>query len=147
MRCGMSSKIVWPQLSSGELACLLHNQSCRRISDREYSVVGFNPFVPDILVEPISDLPRDEHDFSFSSALWSLQDKILIDHIFRGEFQDLSDSHSSPGHQFQYKSISQFERPEDDLINRFFLHNVPVVRLSRPIQLPEHRRITGVLQA
>jgi hypothetical protein len=36
--------------------------------------------------------------------------------------------------------------PEDDLVNGFFFNNTPVVRLAWPIQLPEHRRITGVLK-
>lgn len=73
---------------------------------REYSVAWLYTFVLDVLAEPISDPPRDEHDLSLFPALWIPQDKLLIDNIFRGEFQDLSDSHSSSGHKFQNKPVS-----------------------------------------
>jgi hypothetical protein len=144
---GMPSQVMWSQLSSGQLACFFYNKPCRCVRDREYPIAGFDPLVLDIFMQPICDPPRDEHNLSFSSALWSTEDKLLIDHIFRGERQNLSDSHSSPGHQFKYEPVSRFGCSKDDLVYCLFFDNVPVVRLSRPVQFPEHRRITGVLQA
>lgn len=145
--CGVSSEIMWSEFDSGQLARLFHNKSCRCIRDREYSVAGFDTFVPDVFVEPVSDPSRDEHYFSLFSTFWIPQDQLLIDNIFRGELQDLSDSHPPSGHEFQDKAVSRFDRPEDDLVNGLLFYNSPMVRLSRSIQFPEHRRITGVLES
>jgi hypothetical protein len=74
-----------------------------------------------------------------------IQDKLLIYDVFGGELHYLSDSHSPSGHKLQNEPVSHLGCPENNLVNCFLLYNVPVIRLSRPIKLPEHRRITGIL--
>ncbi len=81
----MSPEIVRSQLNSGKLACLFHDKSCCRISNREYLVAGFDALILDVLMQPISNPLRDEYYFSLLSALWSPKDQLLIDDIFRGE--------------------------------------------------------------
>lgn len=143
--CGsMPPKIMRSQLNSSQLACLLYNKSCSCLSYREYPLAGLDAIIPDIFAEPICDSPGDEYHFRFISAFRLPQNKFLVVHVLRGEFKDLSDSHTTPGHQFENKPVSHFCCSEDDRVNRFLLYNVPVVRLSRAVQFPKHWRVTGV---
>ena len=140
------TEIMWSDYGTGQFACLFHNKPCRYVSDRKYSIAGFDTFVQDIPLESISNPPRDEYDFSLFPALWSPQDQPLIDNIFQGQPQDLSDSHATPGHQFQNEPVPHFGCPKDNFIYDLLFYNAPVVRPSRPIQFPEHRRIAEILE-
>jgi hypothetical protein len=53
-------------------------------------------------------------------------------------FKHLSDAHHYYGHEFQDKSVSHFDRPEDDSVYGLFSH-CPMVRFFRSIKLPKFR--------
>ena len=69
----------------------------------------------------------------------------MVVYISGSELQDFTDSHPSSGHQFQDEPVSHLCRSEDDFVDRLLLDNVPVNGLAGPVESPQHRGITRVL--
>jgi hypothetical protein len=67
--------------------------------------------------------------------------------VHRPNFQHLSDSHPTPRHKLQHDPISRLHGSENDLIHQILLDNFPL--LGRPFSkhLPQHGRITEVMDA
>ena len=87
----------------------------------------------------------NEHDLSVLAALWALDNKLLVIYTSGSMLQDLADSHPSSGHQFQDEPVSHLRCSEDDFVDCLLLDNVPVDGFAGPIEPPQHRHITWVL--
>lgn len=66
--------------------------------------------------------------------------------IVRSQFEHLSNSHSTSGHQFKYEPVTDVETPEDNLINDILINDLPLIRLRAFEYLPNHCRVTWIRQ-
>ena len=57
------------------------------------------------------------------TAFWAPERQLSLLNIRGSEFQHFADSHSTPGHQFQDKSVSWPVCPEDDFIDDVLFNN------------------------
>ena len=58
----------------------------------------------------------------------------------------LTDSHPTPGHQFQHQPVANIVCPENDFIDGVFFNNVPMDTGFRPEQFTQHRGITWIFE-
>jgi hypothetical protein len=145
-RGSMSSEIVRPKLDPDQLAGLLDRNSCRRICDRENLLIRFNVFRSDVPSETFRHFTWNEDDLLAFPAFWVLDGEFQVAYILRCEIEHLANPHTSSGHELQHNPIPHFSRSEDDLVNRFLLDDFPGNWLSWSVELPEHRRITWILE-
>jgi hypothetical protein len=145
-RC-MPPQIMRSQLDPGDSSCFLHEDSGGCVRDREDSILRLNRPFFDVRPQTIYHLSRDKNDLSVLAALWALDGQLQVGDIFGRELQDFTDPHSASGHQFQNEPVSHLRRSKDDLIHRLLFDNLPVDGFARPIDLPQHRSIAGVLNA
>jgi hypothetical protein len=132
-------------VDAGEFSCFLHDDPGSSIGDRKNSRLWLEDILFDVSPQTLYHLSRDENDLCVPAALWTLDGQLLVADIFRGELQDFADSHAASCHQFQEEPVSHLRRPEDDLIDCFFLNNVPVDGFAWPVDFPQHRGIARVL--
>ena len=141
----MPPQVMGPELDPGNFSCLFDDHPCCGIRDRKDPIVGLNCLVLHIRPKSVYHLSRDEYHLRILSALWALDGELLIVHVIGGQFQDFSDSHAASGHEFQDQSVSELRRSENDLIHGLLFDNIPQDGLAGPVDLPEHRGITRVL--
>jgi hypothetical protein len=132
----MSSEMMGPQLDPGQLPGVLDDDSCCCIGDRENPVLRLDGSFLQVRSQTICNFSRDEDDLSILAALWALDRQLVVADIFRGELQDLADSHPTSCHQLQDKPVSHLRRPENNLIDYLLFDNFPVCRLIWPVDLP-----------
>jgi len=87
-----------------------------------------------------------EHKFPFFPAFRFPKGQFPALDISESEFEHFADSHTTPGHQFKNQPIPGFHGSENDLVNGFFLKDIPVSRCFRPEKFPHHRRVTGITE-
>ncbi len=68
----------------------------------------------------VGHLLRDENNFPLFTAFCVPDDHLPALNVFGGQFQHFTDSHTTPGHEFQHKAISWIFSPENHLVNTFF---------------------------
>ena len=143
----MSPEIVRPQFDAGKFSCFLHHDPGGSVRDRKNLVFWLQPLALHACPQTLYHLSRDEDHLRILSALWILDDELLIVHVIGGQFQDFPDSHAASGHEFQDQSVSELRRSENDLIHGLLFDNVPEDGLAGPVDLPVHRGIARVLNA
>jgi len=121
----VSPQIMGPQPDSHNLACLLHNDSRRRIGNREDLCARLDGLLPNVFLQAIGQFLWDEGDLCLPTALGCLNDDSSPLNIRRGQFQHFPDSHSSSGHHLQDKTVSFVLSPEDDLVHGFLFNDLP----------------------
>jgi len=140
----MPSQIMGLQSDPHEFACLLHHDSRRRVGN------GKDPFfrlcspLSDIFSQAMGQLLRDKNDLGLPTTLGCLDAYSSPVNVRGSEFKNFPDSHPSPCHQFQDEAISLILCPEDDLVDGFFLHDLPGHGSVVLENLPKHRCITGI---
>lgn len=139
----MSPEIMGFQMDSNHFACFIHNLSRCRIRNREYSLVGRNPFPGYVFFQTICNLLRDKHDLPFLAALGGLESELSILDITRGQFQYLANPHSATSHQLKNQPVPGFDGTEDDFIYEFLFQNGPTDGSRGTIELLQHRGVTG----
>ena len=82
----------------------------------------------------------------FFSAFRFPDYQFSILNIIERQFQHLTYSHPTPGHEFKDQSISNFGCSENNLIHSFFFNDIPTNGNFRPEQFTHHRHIAGVLK-
>jgi hypothetical protein len=123
-RC-MPPQIVGPQPNSNLLACLFDHCSRGFVTNGENSLIGLDVIVPDVRLESVSPFLRDEYMLPPFSAFWASERQLPVVYIGGSKFQNFSDSHPAPGHEFRYKAVSWLFCSEDDLINKVFFDDFP----------------------
>jgi hypothetical protein len=91
----------------------------------------------------VGHLLRDKHHLPFFSALRGSKGKLAVLDISRGQLENLADSHSTSGHQFEDQPVPGFDGTKDGLIHNFLFQNVPPSESWGPIELLQHRSVTG----
>ena len=74
-----------------------------------------------------------------SAAFRLLQRQLSVLEVIGCELEHLPDPHTPSGHQFQDQPVSDFARPEDDLVNGVLFNDVPVGGNLRAEQFAQHR--------
>ena len=72
----------------------------------------------DVRLKSVRYFLGDKHVLPHFSAFWIFERQFPVLYISRSQFQNFTDSHSAPGHQFQDESVSWFVCPEDSLIDK-----------------------------
>lgn len=73
----MLAQIMGSKVYLDQVAGFFDNHQGRRISDREYSAVGFNGLLTDVLPEPLRHLLRNEDGFSLTAAFQVFKNQLL----------------------------------------------------------------------
>jgi len=56
---------------------------------------------------------------------WVSEGQFSVLDVSGSQFQNFSDSHSSPGHEFQHEAVSWLVCLEDDFVDNIFFDDVP----------------------
>jgi len=94
------------QMNTDQIAGLFDNNPGGSVCDWKNPVIGADPIVTDIFLEPIRDFLWQEGDFHFFSAFGILDDSLPVFDILGPEFQDLADPHARTSHEFEHETIS-----------------------------------------
>jgi len=121
----MPSQIVRAQPNSNFLAGPFDHCPGGFITYGENPLVGLDVIVSDVRLESVSHLLRNEYMLTSFSTFGVLERKLPVLYISRSQFQHFSDSHPTPGHQFQDESVSWLVCPEDDFIDDVLFNNFP----------------------
>jgi len=141
----MSSEVMGPYVDAGILASIDNHPSGSGISQRKDPLIRQDTFFSDIVPEPVSDLLWNENQFAFLAALGLPENQLAFLNISGSELEDLTDPHSTPGHEFHDQSIPWFRSSEDDFINFLFFQDVREWIPAPLEQFPDHGNIAGVL--
>jgi len=80
----MTSQVVWADIHSDTLSCLLDIEPGRSVANRKDTVIRLQPFFADVFLESVPDLLRNEDNFFLFAA-------------FRRGPEDLSDHRKVAG--------------------------------------------------
>jgi len=130
------SQIVRSNLDAYPVACPFHHISGGSVLDREYATVGVESTLPNVILETLGNLLRDEDQLLLFSALGVSENELLILYVSRLELQNLADAESSACHEFHNQTISDSRDLEDHLIYGFLVQGVPTGMLGGPEELP-----------
>lgn len=143
----MPPQIMWPQVNSHQLSRFLDHQPCCSVGYREDSLRGLNSLLSHVFVQAVGDLARNEDNFCLFAAFRISNDEFSALDISGRQVQYLTDSHPSPGHEFEHQTISRVGGSEDDLVDNFLFNGVPVINLRRSEEFLYHGCVAGILQA
>jgi len=59
------------------------------------------------------------------AAFWVSEGQFSVFNVSGSQFQNFSDSHSYPGHEFQHEAVSWFVCLEDDFVDNIYFDDVP----------------------
>ncbi len=71
---------------------------------------------------------------------------LLIIDIGVVQVQDFTHPHTTASHEFQHQTISYFGGAENDLVDGFFLMDLPTRQFPRPKEFLQHRRVARIWQ-
>ena len=142
----MTSQVVWTDIHSDTLPSLFDNEPCRSVANREDAVIGLQSFLPDVFLESVPDLLRDEDNLFLFTAFRIFQDQLLFLDIPWGQLQGFTHSDTSPGHELQEHAVAWIRFFENYFVDRFLFQDLPGRVLGRPEDLPDHREFTRVVQ-
>src|SRR4030042_5376382 len=97
----MSSEIMGFQVDPNDLSCFVHNLPPGRIGYWEYPLIMWNHLSAYVLLEAVCNLLRNDNNFPFLAAFGSSESELSVLDVIGCQFQDLADSHSTPGHQLK----------------------------------------------
>jgi hypothetical protein len=97
----MPTQIMGFQMEPDQLTGFFDNNPGGGIGYWKNLVIGSDPVVADIFLEPNRDLMWQEGNLRLFSAFWIPNDSLPVFDILRSEFQDLADSHAAAGHEFK----------------------------------------------
>ena len=89
-------------MNSDQFAGLFDNNPGSSVSYRKDSIIGSDPVVTDIFMEPVCDFLRQECNLCLFSAFWVSNDNLSVFDILGCEFKNLADSHAAPCHKFEH---------------------------------------------
>jgi len=88
-------------------------------------LIGLNALVPDILFESVGHFLWDEYVLPLLPAFRVSERQLSVLDVSGSQFQNLADSHSASGHQFQDEAVSWFFCLKDDFVYNFLFDDVP----------------------
>jgi len=135
----VTAQIVRPQFDADKLSGFGNDHPRTFIGNREKSIIRAFADFKGIFTEPVRHLLGNGYDFMLPSALGLLQDQFAILEVPQSEFQDLADSHTAPGHQFQHQPVPCLGGPENDLVHRLLFYDFPFRGHALPIDFADHR--------
>ncbi len=139
----MPPQIMRSQMDPNHFSGLVYNPSSGRIRYWKNPLICPNPFRGNVFSETVGDLLGDENNLPLFATLWASEGEFAVFDIGRGQLQNLTDSHPTPGHEFKNQSVSGFDGAEDGFIYYFFFQNVPAGESWDSIELLQHRGVTG----
>ena len=129
-RGGMTPEIMRPQIDTRKLASLFdHHTSCI-VSDWEYPLFSFNPFILDVFSKTVCYFLRNENDFGFPATFRVRQCNLLVFDINGSDFGYITESHSTLGHRFQHYAVTGTGYSKNDFINRVFFDDFQLFRTA-----------------
>ena len=142
----MTSQVVRAYVDPDTLSCFLDNEPCRSVANREDAVIGLQSFLPDVFLEPVPNLLRNEDNLFLFAAFRISLDQLLFLDIPWGQLQGFPHSDTPPGHEFQEHAVAWVRFLENYFVDRFLFQDLPGRVLGRPEDLPDHREFTRVVQ-
>jgi hypothetical protein len=97
---------------------------------------GENPFFrrhvpgPDIFPQPGCHLLGDINDLVLPTAFGPDQKQFAVIHIRHPKLQDLSDTHTTSGHQFEHQTVSRIIGSENDFVNSILFQDDSLAALG-----------------
>ena len=133
-------------MNPDQLTGVFNNDPGGSICYRKNPILGLDPVVADIFLEPICNFLGQKGDLRLFSAFWIPDDSLPVFDILGCEFENLADTHAAPCHKFEHQAVSWTPGPEDDLIDDVFFNNFELGWLPCPEKLSEGRIITWILE-
>ncbi len=140
----MPPQVVGPEMDPYHGTGLSDHDPGRGISDGEYSLVSSSALVSEVILQPVGQLLGDKDHLSAFPAFGIPDGEFLIIHIHGCKLQNLTDPHTTPGHELQHEAVSCLSGSEDDLVNNFLLLNLPLSQLTRSEELLQHGGVTRI---
>ena len=72
------------------------------------------------------------YNYLFLCALRISDGQLLFVDVLGSEVEYLPDTHTTPRHEIQHDTVSHLCGSKDDLINRFFLQDIPLNGFPTP---------------
>ena len=108
------------------------------IGDGENPLIAVYGPALEVILQPVGQLFRDENQLRYLAAFGISDGELLILHIHGSKLQNLAHPHAAPGHEFQHQTVSYFGGAEDDLVDGFFLMDLPARQFPWPKEFLEH---------
>ena len=121
----MPPQIMGPEPNPNLVASLLDHCPGSLVTYGKDFLIGLNPLVPDIFLEPISHFLGNEYVFPLFAAFGVPERQFPVMDIYGHEFQNLAHSHPASGHQLQNDAISWFDCCENDFVDHVFFDDLP----------------------
>jgi hypothetical protein len=139
------AQIVRPQRNADHFPGLGHHHPGCLIGDRKYLIIDSLAAFSGIVPKPVGNLLRNEHHLMLPAAFGP---RNISFRPWRSLAVSLSTSpiRFPPGHQSQDQPVTNFGRPENDLVHSILFEDVPIGGDFWMERLPHHRRIAGILK-
>jgi len=142
----MPPEIMGSEPNPHLIPCLLDHCPGSFVTYGKDLMIGLDFLVPDIFLESVSYLLRDEYVLPLFPTLGVPERQFPAIDISGPQLQDLAYSHSASGHQFQHETVSGFDCCEDDFVDHVFFDDFPGNDGSCPEHLPHHRVVAGIAE-
>ena len=128
MSRGMTPKVMRPQINTCQFTRLFDHHPGSIVGDGENTFLGPNSFVLDIFSKSVCDFLRNVHNFGLQATFRVRQCDLAVFDTDRSNFQNLTNAHSSLGHQFHHNPIAWIFRFENNFINQVFFNDFRLLR-------------------
>ena len=112
------------KMNPDQITGLFNNDPGGSVGYRKNPIIGFDPIVTDIFLEPIRDFLGQEGNLRFFAAFGIPDDSLPVFDILGCEFQDLADPHAAPCHEFEHQPISWISGSENDFIDHILFQDL-----------------------
>ena len=119
-------------MDADQFTGFFHDASGGTICYRESSGIGIDPIVTNIFLEPVGYFLWQENHLGLSAAFRFSDNDLPVFEIRGGEFQDLADSHTTPGHEFEHEPVSWVVRSENNFIDNVLFEDFELGELPAP---------------
>ena len=143
----MASQVVRADVHTDSVSCLLDDEPGRSVANRKDPVIGLQFFFPDVFLEPVPDLLRDEDNLFLLAAFRMSQDQLLLLYVSGSQLQGFAYADASPRHEFQEDPVTGVRFLEDDFVHCFLFQDLPGSVLRGTENLPDHWEVAGVFKA
>jgi len=138
------SQVMGTKMDSDQATGFSHHNPGRVVADRKKPLFRSGTGLLHILLETVSHLLRNENNFGLLATFGARQGDLPILNVHGPDFQDLADSHSTPGRQLQHDPVPRLHGSENDLIHQVLFDNLPLLGWTFTEHFAQHGRIARV---
>jgi len=143
----MPSQVMGTKMNTDQSASLAHDNPGGVVADRKKTLFQSCSRIFHVFLEAISHFLGNEHNLGLLAALGTRQSDLPVLNIHWSDFQNLTDPHSTSGHQLQHDPVPRLHGSENNLIDQVLLNDFPLLGRAFTEHFAQHGRIAGILDA